>query len=215
MQPKKPTRGAKVERPCATCSKPMQVRAADVKRGWGRFCSKSCKAKHKSNECQEAPMFNPPRPTLTPDMIKAAAEKLVSQPYFPLDEIGVSKDEAIEHLTCCYRHHMDSYELAKSLDDNHGWHVNSVLVDDLGCMGAFVSGALKEAERAWLAEHNIQPPLPVGTELNIGVITDVACHHSPGCYLVKLHDDGPDEQTGHRRSIVRFEDAKLKEQATC
>lgn len=40
----KPTRGAKVERPCETCGAPMQVREADVKRGWGRFCSKSCKA---------------------------------------------------------------------------------------------------------------------------------------------------------------------------
>lgn len=29
---------------CATCKKEMEVRVADRKRGWGRFCSKSCKA---------------------------------------------------------------------------------------------------------------------------------------------------------------------------
>ncbi|KUZ78481.1 hypothetical protein WI37_11040 [Burkholderia ubonensis] len=33
-----------VDRQCSRCGKPFQARAADVKRGWGRFCSKSCKA---------------------------------------------------------------------------------------------------------------------------------------------------------------------------
>lgn len=33
-----------IERKCERCKCPMLVRAADVKRGWGRFCSKSCKA---------------------------------------------------------------------------------------------------------------------------------------------------------------------------
>lgn len=211
----KPTRGAKVEGPCETCGAPIQVREADVKRGWGRFCSKSCKAKHKSNECQEAPMFNPPRPTLTPGMIKAAAEKLVGQPFFPLDDIGVSKEKAIDHLAGCYRRHMDGYELAKELDDNHGWRINSMLVDELDSMSCLVSDMVAEAERAWVRECNIQPTLPVGTELDIGVITGIADHHSPGCYLVKLYGDGPDEQTGFRRRVVRYEDAKLKEVAVC
>ena len=34
-----------VDKKCASCKKPIQVRAADVARGWGKFCSKSCKAK--------------------------------------------------------------------------------------------------------------------------------------------------------------------------
>lgn len=33
-----------IERKCARCKAPMTVRKADVARGWGRFCSKSCKA---------------------------------------------------------------------------------------------------------------------------------------------------------------------------
>ncbi len=33
-----------IERKCQCCGKPMMVREADVKRGWGKFCSKSCKA---------------------------------------------------------------------------------------------------------------------------------------------------------------------------
>lgn len=37
---------ATVTKNCACCGKEMQVRSADVARGWGRFCSKSCKASH-------------------------------------------------------------------------------------------------------------------------------------------------------------------------
>lgn len=33
---------------CAFCGDPMLVRAADRKRGWGRFCSKSCKAREQT-----------------------------------------------------------------------------------------------------------------------------------------------------------------------
>ncbi|HAV3054112.1 TPA: hypothetical protein JH928_003667 [Acinetobacter baumannii] len=29
---------------CKWCKTPFQARTADVKRGWGKFCSKSCKA---------------------------------------------------------------------------------------------------------------------------------------------------------------------------
>lgn len=36
--------GSMVTRKCACCGAEMQVRATDVKRGWGKFCSKRCKA---------------------------------------------------------------------------------------------------------------------------------------------------------------------------
>ena len=35
-----------VEVKCENCSVPRKVRVADRKRGWGRFCSKSCKASY-------------------------------------------------------------------------------------------------------------------------------------------------------------------------
>jgi hypothetical protein len=38
------SRGAKQEVKCASCNQPFMVRVADIKRGWGKFCSKSCKA---------------------------------------------------------------------------------------------------------------------------------------------------------------------------
>jgi hypothetical protein len=34
-----------IERKCQRCQKPFMARTADVKRGWAKFCSKSCKAK--------------------------------------------------------------------------------------------------------------------------------------------------------------------------
>lgn len=38
-------RGTKVTRTCKYCKAPFVARLADVKRGWAKFCSKSCKAK--------------------------------------------------------------------------------------------------------------------------------------------------------------------------
>lgn len=35
-----------VDRTCKWCKGPFKARAADVKRGWAKFCSKSCKASH-------------------------------------------------------------------------------------------------------------------------------------------------------------------------
>ena len=34
-----------VSRHCRQCKSPFEARLSDVKRGWGKFCSKSCKAK--------------------------------------------------------------------------------------------------------------------------------------------------------------------------
>ena len=38
-------RGAKVEVSCKCCRSKFLARVADVNRGWGKFCSKSCKAR--------------------------------------------------------------------------------------------------------------------------------------------------------------------------
>lgn len=38
------SRGRKVEVKCERCKTSFMARVADRKRGWGKFCSKSCKA---------------------------------------------------------------------------------------------------------------------------------------------------------------------------
>ena len=49
------TRGAKVEVVCANskCRQKFQARVADRKRGWGKFCSKSCKAAEQENRTHQ------------------------------------------------------------------------------------------------------------------------------------------------------------------
>jgi DNA-directed RNA polymerase subunit M/transcription elongation factor TFIIS len=34
-----------IQKKCEHCGNDMLVRQADINRGWGKFCSKSCKAK--------------------------------------------------------------------------------------------------------------------------------------------------------------------------
>ena len=36
----------KIKRNCLHCQKEFYARQADINRGWGKFCSKSCKAKY-------------------------------------------------------------------------------------------------------------------------------------------------------------------------
>ncbi|WGH49787.1 hypothetical protein [Alishewanella phage vB_AspM_Slickus01] len=45
LKPKSSVRGALKQVNCKCCNKPFSARVADLNRGWGRFCSKSCKAK--------------------------------------------------------------------------------------------------------------------------------------------------------------------------
>lgn len=44
IKAKKVVAGGKVDVNCQSCRKTFKARAADVARGWGKFCSKSCKA---------------------------------------------------------------------------------------------------------------------------------------------------------------------------
>lgn len=52
---KRKPRGAMVCVPCENCKKNFTAREADRKRGWGRYCSKSCKANHRTTT------LNPPK----------------------------------------------------------------------------------------------------------------------------------------------------------
>ena len=50
---------ATVEVACLCCKKPFTARVADRKRGWARFCSKSCKAiKQEARTGQYAAMLS-------------------------------------------------------------------------------------------------------------------------------------------------------------
>lgn len=64
-----PHNAATVEVKCARCKMPFMARVADRKRGWGKFCSKSCKAVKQTQ--QGGRRSNLPRPNgLTPMLHK-------------------------------------------------------------------------------------------------------------------------------------------------
>lgn len=52
-QEKREIRGAKIKVFCSCCGCEFMARIADRKRGWGKFCSKSCKAKKQNSEYKE------------------------------------------------------------------------------------------------------------------------------------------------------------------
>lgn len=43
---------------CDCCKKQFEARPADRKRGWARFCSKSCKAKHQEKRTGQYARLN-------------------------------------------------------------------------------------------------------------------------------------------------------------
>lgn len=49
---------ALVDRRCAFCHAPFKARASDVKRGWGLYCSKTCKARHAAEKALAAGTTN-------------------------------------------------------------------------------------------------------------------------------------------------------------
>lgn len=46
-------RGIKVIRECKKCGGSFMARTADVKRGWAKFCSKSCKSRNQEKRTHQ------------------------------------------------------------------------------------------------------------------------------------------------------------------
>lgn len=135
----------------------------------------------------------PPRPTVTDEMVREAAVKILTR-------ARCSEDP--DDLVVAYHPNMDGYELAKELDQHFGWDVDAALVETLDGMHWAVRELHEAACKQWVAEWNIQPPLPDGAEITRGFIHKV-CPHSAACYQVKQHGCA---QEG-RFLIVKFEDA--------
>jgi hypothetical protein len=137
------------------------------------------------------------RPTVTPEMIQQAAQRLAA-------ENGWNGDEAKE-IASVYRRHMNGYSLAKELDSRYCWDISVLDVESLDCMDSYVRSIHDAACMAWAKEQNIQPPLPIGTMTTRGEITGIY-EHGAACYLIREN-----ETDDSRRLIVRFEDARAKE----
>jgi hypothetical protein len=143
----------------------------------------------------------PPAPKRTPEMVRAAVLAYIER--HSLNEWGTPADAARD-IADAWHNGMDGYALAKKLEDDYHWGDLCLQdAEDLDSIGSVVREAEGEARKAWVAEWDIKPPLPVGTSIMRGVIASV-CEYEAATYLVKEH--GCTQQGRHL--LVRFEDAK-------
>ncbi|OZA27083.1 MAG: hypothetical protein B7X93_09655 [Hydrogenophilales bacterium 17-61-9] len=139
--------------------------------------------------------MNMERPKVTQEMIVQAAQKLATDNGWDHSQVA--------DLAKVYGLHMDGYKLAKELESRCYWDISVMDVDALDCMDDEVRSIHRAACMAWAKEHNIQPPLPVGTMTTEGEITGI-CEYDAACYLIREHG----ETNPSRHLIVRFEDAR-------
>lgn len=148
-----------------------------------------------------------PAPCENEDIILTASTKIANQIRNIED-----KETLIESLVFAWNNCSfppDGYHLARILDDDCGYEIDSMLIDDLDSLQYEVSRLIKEARREWIEKNNIVPELEIGTVLNNihkgpGTIVGI-CEYSPGYYLVQRECDG-----NNSKLLVTFEDALIK-----
>lgn len=131
------------------------------------------------------------RPTITKEIVLEAAKEIA-------EKIG---SEA-HTIAQCYRHPMDGYELAQALYPDAYLDLTMSDVDVLDGMRDRVRALHRAAEARWIVENDIQPPLPIGTRIQQGVI-DSVCEPLTARYIVRAGDPGQRV----RLLLVKFEDA--------
>ena len=155
-------------------------------------------------------IYDPPRPILNDDIKQAAAVNFVrehSNIQDQFDLVDLAFDIAEAHGTSML---MDDYELAKKLEDHFNWQINAQTVASLDDVSVYMRKRLREEERLWVKNHNIQPPFAIGTVVMFqhggmfaGTITGIS-EHEPATYLIQK--PGEPENC---RAVVKFEDCWL------
>ena len=151
--------------------------------------------------------MNRPQPDF--DMkLKAArtiAEELVSWGY------AENIDQVAEEIAKAATTTFDGYELAKELDFR-GWDCDFQICEILNGFSYSLSNVLRDAEKKWATENNIQPPLPLGMSVVLnsketGVIDKIYAG-GPAKYAIKIDGDEQADTAQQRRRVVNFEDVK-------
>ena len=138
----------------------------------------------------------PTRPVVTEDMIRQAAEVVATR-------LSANAEDIVSE----YSYPMDGFELAKELMKWHNWDVSRDDLDILDEVDSLVEALLKEAEKQWFEQNNIQPPLPIGTHITLGEITGIYEYDVARYEVKELGQDGDENLLGRR--IIKFEDAEL------
>jgi len=149
------------------------------------------------------------RPAIDLGIIQRAAEATAAE--FD-DRSEVERNELAKAIAQVYAYPMTAYRLARALDDETSIDVDSLDIGELELMDYNVNEEHRKVCQAWVRDHGIQPPLPIGTRIinhvsgEVGIIDEFADERSPACYLVKPEGQD-DEKTGHMRWVIKFEDA--------
>ncbi len=142
------------------------------------------------------PGIEPPaRPKLTQEMILTIATTLCIEHSWPVD--------GAEDLAEEWRPTIDAYELAKALEGRRCWAIEYDMLEHLDTMSDRCRSAQRDAEKEWVKQYNIKPPLPIGARIQQGTIAAVSTY-SPAAYEVK---ENGCVQEG-RYLIIKFEDAQ-------
>ena len=147
-------------------------------------------------------IYNPPRPTVTDEIILQAATQLMT-------DFGMDGDPAT--LAEQYSHGIDGYELAKKLDLNCGWDISATEVEALDSMNQYVDDTHLNQQKKWFVQNSITPPLPIGTRIKLdprggadaGEIKGIN-QHWPAYYNVK--EDGCTDD--NCSLLIKFEEAQ-------
>lgn len=139
----------------------------------------------------------PVRPSHTDAMIEAAVQKIATRTS--IDAVHILRE---------YRYPMDGFELAKELIRDH-IDVDRDDIDELDNIDYEVRRQVDEAVREWVKQHDIKPPLPLGTKVMDryrGEFTIEEIDLENAKYgLKRVGQD--DEKENRRRLIVKYEDA--------
>lgn len=151
----------------------------------------------------------PPRPKATTEMIAAAAKAVADQHSWG--------DNAAAAIVRQYHRNADGFALMKDLEKWESWDCERDDIERLDEVDNLVRKAVSEAERAWAADNQITPPLPIGALIELhdhpagGRIMGVF-ENAPAIYKVKPVGQD-DAKTGTMRRLIKFEDAVLAEPA--
>jgi hypothetical protein len=83
-----------VERSCDWCRKSFMARAVDVKRGWAKFCSKSCKASEQEKRTRQNRAHLVQRSSCTDDDEQRMHEDAMDAATAGWDEGGWLSDDS-------------------------------------------------------------------------------------------------------------------------
>jgi hypothetical protein len=140
----------------------------------------------------------PRRPKVTEETIRRAVQKMAKRHRW--------SDQEVDDIVNCFDQYDDGYELAKKLESECCWGITAMLVEDLDCVSSEVDREHRQDCIEWAKANDIQPPLPVGTQITQGLITGINSY-SPATYEVQRPNDPPTT-----KALVRFEDARATTQ---